>query len=175
MAESVDTPARIGVLFVCHANICRSPLAEGIFRFLARARGIEAGFDIDSAGTWAPEGMSPHEYSLDVAATHGIGPELLSRASRGVTPEDMERFAHVIAMDRRNLADLERLRRLSGFGTVEGQWPRVRLMRHVLDPKLEGLDSDVDDPVRGGPADFETTYALLHAACERLLDELAPV
>ncbi len=172
MGESTEAP-RIAVLFVCHANICRSPLAEGIFRHLAAARGLTDRFHIDSAGTWAPDGAPPHEYSLAVAAAHGIGPELLSQASRSITPDDMDRFDHVLVMDRRNLADLERLRRLSAFGDVDSRWPRVRLMRHVVDPSREGAEADVHDPIGKGRDAYDTTYEALLEACTRLLDELA--
>lgn len=172
MGDASASP-RIGVLFVCHANICRSPLAEGIFRHLVAERGLEERFDIDSAGTWAPEGAKPHEHSLAVAAAHGIGAELLSQASRAITPDDMERFDHVLAMDRRNIADLDRLRRLSAFGDVDGRWPRVRLMRHVVDPELEGADADVNDPIGKTRDAYDTTYEALVVACTRLLDELA--
>jgi protein-tyrosine phosphatase len=163
---------RIGVLFVCHANICRSPLAEGIFRHLAHERGVDDRFDVDSAGTWAPDGARPHELSVGVASKHGLDLAALQQRSRAIEPDDMNRFAHVLVMDRRNLADLERLRRISAFGDVEGKWPRVRLLRHVVDRDLSGRESDVPDPVSGGPEDFDETWTLLHAACTRLLDEL---
>lgn len=163
----------IGVLFVCHANICRSPLAEAIFRRLVAERELLDAFLIDSAGTWAPDGAPPHELSVAVAAHHGISAAFLGTGSRAVTPDDMERFDHVLAMDRRNLADLERLRRMSAFGDVEGRWPRVRLLRTVTSPTATGRDADVPDPVRGGPEDFAATYRLLEEACSTLLDELA--
>lgn len=165
-------PATIGVLFVCHANICRSPLAEAVFRHLVVQRDVQSRFHIDSAGTWAPDGALPHEHSVAVATRHGIPAHFLGAGSRAVCPADMERFDHVLVMDRRNLADLERLRRISAFGDVEGRWPRVRLLRTLLAPQAKGLDSDVPDPVRGGPAEFLETYGLIEASCRRLLDEL---
>ena len=172
MGEPTQAP-RIGVLFVCHANICRSPLAEGIFRHLVAERGLTDRFEIDSAGTWAPDGARPHEHSVAVAAAHGIGAELLSQSSRSITPDDMDHFDHVLGMDRRNIADLERLRRLSAFGETDSGWPRVRLMRHVVDPSLEGPDADVHDPIGKGRDAYDTTYETLLEACTRLLDELA--
>jgi protein-tyrosine phosphatase len=162
----------LGVLFVCHANICRSPLAEAVFRHLVSQRGLQARFHIDSAGTWAPDGARPHEHSVAVAERHGIPPHFLGLGSRAVCPEDMDRFDHVLAMDRRNFADLERLRRMSAFADAPGRWPRVRLLRTVLTPHAEGPESDVPDPVRGGPAEFLEAYTLIEASCRRLLDEL---
>jgi protein-tyrosine phosphatase len=181
---------RIGVLFVCHANICRSPLAEAVFRRLVAERGAEDRFEIDSAGTWAPDGALPHEHSVDVGREHGIPVAYFDRVSRAITPDDMDRFDHVLVMDRRNLADIERLRRLSapegrgdlsapkgrgdnsGFGDVERGWPDVRLLRMVLDPAAKGGDAEVPDPIGRGREHYQRTFELVEAACRRLLDEL---
>ncbi|HWB75635.1 MAG TPA: low molecular weight protein-tyrosine-phosphatase [Nannocystaceae bacterium] len=163
----------IGVLFVCHANLCRSPLAEGIFVAQVRARGLEDRFVIDSAGCWAEQGLTPHPNSIEIAARHGLKLEDLVGRSRVVEPEDLHRFDHVLAMDRANLSDLERLRRLSAFGPVAGGRARIRLLRHVVDPRAEGNASDVPDPVRRGLDAYESTYEILSTACARLLDELA--
>jgi protein-tyrosine phosphatase len=170
------TASRIGVLFVCHANICRSPLAEGVFTNLVRARGLEDRFVIDSAGCWADGGHSPHPFSIEIADKHGI--DLRGLRSRGIEPEDLHRFDHILAMDRGNLADLERLRRISlgaslgAFGPVQGGKARIRLFRHVVDPKAQGAAADVADPVRLGIDAYASTYALLVAASEALLDEV---
>ncbi len=160
---------RLGVLFVCHANICRSPLAEGLFLHLARERGVADRLEVDSAGTWAGEGMAPHPRSQALAAEHGF--ELPSR-SRPVAPEDLERFAHILVMDRRNLADMERYQKLSAFGPVVGRGARVRLLRHVTDPTLRGPDADVPDPFRGGPEHYRRVFDMLVQSCSALLDEL---
>lgn len=165
----------IGVLFVCHANLCRSPLAEGIFVAQVRARGLADRFVIDSAGCWAEQGLVPHPNSIEIAARHGLKLEELVGRSRVVEPDDLHRFDHVLAMDRANLSDLERLRRLSAFGPVAGGRARIRLLRHVVDPKAEGLASDVPDPVRRGLDAYESTYEILSTACARLLDELVKV
>ncbi|MEZ6317889.1 MAG: low molecular weight protein-tyrosine-phosphatase [Phycisphaerales bacterium] len=102
------TPARepIGVLFVCLGNICRSPLAEGIFIHIARERGVLDRFRVDSAGTggWHV-GNPPDPRSVAVARKHGI--ELPSRARTfddGL--RESERFEWLIAMDRENEADM---------------------------------------------------------------------
>lgn len=167
-----DELSRIGVLFVCHANQCRSPLAEGIFRHLAAQRGELERFEIDSAGTWARDGVPPHPHSCDVARRHGIDLETLTGVSRSIAPDDLQRFAHVIAMDRANEDDILRLRRISAFGPVEGDQGRVRLLRHVRRPGARGLDADVPDPVGRGPEAYERVYELLVDGCEALLDEL---
>lgn len=167
--------ARIGVLFVCHANMCRSPLAEGVFAHLVAQRGLVDRFTIDSAGTWAADGIGPHPHSVEVAREHGI--DLLTTttaSSRPIRPDDLARFDHVIAMDRANEADIERLTRISAFGAVEGKAARVRLLRAVVDPNARGLDRDVPDPIGRGPEAYARVYDIVEAACVALLDELVP-
>lgn len=165
--------ARIGVLFVCHANMCRSPLAHALFVHRARERGVLDQLDIDSAGTWAAPGIAPHAGSVHVAAEHGLSLDSAG-VSRGLGPEDLQRFAQIIVMDRANLADVERFRRLSAFGASEGGQASVRLLRTVDQPQARGADLDVPDPVRGGEAEFRNVYAMVDRGCEALLDQLIP-
>jgi protein-tyrosine phosphatase len=172
MTAPASGPARRGVLFVCHANMCRSPLAAGVFRHMIVTHGAGERFEIDSAGTWAAEGIPPHPLSVEAARRHGIDPVLLGTASRPIAPGDLERFEHVVAMDRRNLADIERLRRISRFGPVVGGAAKLSLLRRFTDPKASGRDADVPDPVRGGPEHYETAYRIIEAGCRALLEQL---
>jgi protein-tyrosine phosphatase len=165
-----DAP-RVGVLFVCHANICRSPLAHALFVHRADARGLLHRFDIDSAGTWAADGILPHVNSVAVGRHHGID-LAVAGTSRIIAPEDLQRFHHVIAMDRDNEMDIVRLRRLSVFGTVDGPQARIRLLRRVAQPNAQGKDADVPDPIGRGPESFQRTYEIIQAGVEALLDEL---
>lgn len=165
-------PKRRGVLFVCHANMCRSPLAAGVFLHLLAQRGMSERFDVDSAGTWAADGIPPHPLSVDVARRYGIDVALLGSASRSIAPGDLDRFEHVVAMDRRNLADIERLRRISAFGPVVGGTAKLSLLRRFSDPKASGRDADVPDPVRGGPEHYETAYRIIDAGCRALLEQM---
>ncbi len=162
---------RIGVLFVCHANMCRSPLAHGLFVHRAQERGVLDRLEVDSAGTWAANGIPPHPGSLHVAHEHGISLESAG-TSRSISPDDLQRFAHIVVMDRANLADVERLRRLSAFGAVEGDQANVRLLRMIDTPQVRGGELDVPDPVRGGEPEFRHVYALVDRGCRALLDEL---
>lgn len=172
MSETRRDDERHGVLFVCHANICRSPLAAGIFSHLARQRGVEGRFDIDSAGAWAADGMSPHRLSIAAAERHGIDVALLGEGSRTLRPDDLDRFVDIVVMDRRNLADVERLRRISAFGPVVGGSARISLLRRYADPKAKGRAADVPDPVRGGPEHFEAAFEIIETGCRALLDVL---
>jgi len=152
----------IGVLFVCLGNICRSPLAEGVFRHLVRADGLEEHFHIDSAGTSAYHlGDPPDSRTAAVAERRGV--ELTSRG-RQVTGEDLNRFDWVLAMDGENLARLQRLSERA-HGTAE-----VRLLR-AFDPEAEG-DMEVPDPYHGGPEGFERVHDMVERACRGLLDHL---
>jgi len=164
--------ARRGVLFVCHANMCRSPLAQGVFQHLLAQRGVSERFEVDSAGTWAADGIPPHPLSVEAARRHGIDAALLGTASRSIVPDDLDRFELVVAMDRRNLADIERLRRISAFGPVLGGTAKLSLLRRFSNPKASGRDLDVPDPVRGGPEQYEAAYAIIDAGCRALLDSL---
>lgn len=168
-----DAPsARHGVLFVCHANMCRSPLAAGIFTHLLVAAGLTERFEVDSAGTWAPEGVAPHPLSVEAARRHGIDVALLGERSRAIVPDDLDRFGDIVVMDRRNLADIERLRRISAFGPVMGGTARISLLRRFAEPKAKGRSADVPDPVRGGPEQFEASYTIIEAGCRALLQSL---
>ncbi len=149
------------VLFVCLGNICRSPLAEGVFLHLARERGLDGELVIDSAGTGSWHVGEPADRrSRAEARRHGI--ELESRA-RQVTTADARDFDLVLAMDRSNLRDLERL-----FGPEPTT--DLRLFRS-WDPEAPG-DADVPDPYYGGPDGFEEVHRMITRTCEALLDEV---
>ncbi len=150
-----------GVLFVCLGNICRSPLAEGIFIHMARQRGMLDRFDIDSAGTGAYHaGERADPRSIRVAKKHGV--ELVSIARQFQPREDIDRFDLIIAMDRENE------RNLLGKGAPRD---RLRLMRSY-DPALagaRGAELDVPDPYFGEGDGFQSVYDMLTRACSGLL------
>ncbi|HSH74810.1 MAG TPA: low molecular weight protein-tyrosine-phosphatase [Longimicrobiales bacterium] len=146
---------------MCLGNICRSPLAENVFRHLVREAGLDSRFEVDSAGTGSWHiGESPDARATMVARNHGI--ELEGRA-RQVTPDDLRRFDYVLAMDRDNLRSLERL---AGARDVSAD---IRLLRHY-DPQ-EGGD-EVPDPYYGGASGFENVFEIVKRSCQGLLAEL---
>ena len=154
-----EQPTR--VLFVCLGNICRSPLAEGVFRSLVRTRELESSYLVDSAGTGAwHAGESPDQRSVEVARRNGV---VLTGRARQVEAHDFEDFDYVIAMDRQNLLELRTLGR-SQQGEVH-----LHLLRD-FDP--EPGDGQVPDPYYGGPDGFELMYMMLNRACEAFLDHL---
>ncbi len=152
------------VLFVCLGNICRSPLAAGVFQHLAAARNAADRFVVDSGGLggWhAGEPADPR--SIAVARKYGI--ELNGRARRVAPATDFARFDLLVPMDianRRGLLELGALPQ------------RVRMMRS-FDPDLAGVAEarlEVPDPYTGGAREFEDVYRMLVGACEGMLDEL---
>lgn len=158
----MNAPERVSVLFVCLGNICRSPLAEGVFRALAAEADLGDRFRIDSAGTGAYHvGEAPDARSVAVAHDHGVH---LTGLARQVTSKDLLAFDWVIAMDASNRRNLEAL------AGPEGR-RRIRLLRD-FDP--EGPGADVPDPYYGGPEGFQNVYRIVDRACRNLLKELAP-
>ena len=153
---------RIGVLFVCLGNICRSPLAEGLFVHKAHEHGQAGRFYVDSAGTgqWhVGEGVD--QRMIDIAKKKGV--KLISRA-RQITSDDFTRFRHIICMDHSVLTRVLKL----------GAPPdRTRLLlRKKSRSKTPAAGEDVPDPYLGGKEEFEAVYDMVDHACDVLLDEL---
>ena len=152
----------VGVLFVCLGNICRSPLAEGVFRHLVDARGLGSRFKIDSAGTSGyHDGDAPDPRTSAVARKRGI--ELGGR-SRKLTRSDLDAFDYVMVMDAENRAAVAEL--------AAGSAPhaQVRQLRE-FDPEANG-NLDVPDPYYGGTRAFEDVQDMVERACNALLDHI---
>jgi protein-tyrosine phosphatase len=151
------------ILFVCLGNICRSPLAEGVFLHLVREGPGEGAFEVDSAGTGSWHVGEPADRrARAVARKHGV--DLQCRA-RQVREEDFREFDLIVAMDRENLARLEALRDRAGAPA------EIRLLRE-FDPEGDG-DLEVPDPYYGGPEGFDRVYEMVHRSCAALLESLA--
>jgi protein-tyrosine phosphatase len=152
--------ASVSVLFVCLGNICRSPMAEGVFLHLT---GEDPRIRVDSAGTGAwHTGEAADARARDTAQQHGV--HLPSRA-RQVRPEDFHEFDLIVAMDDANLRDLERLAERSG-GDAE-----LRLFRE-FDEEAAPHDREVPDPYYGGDAGFEIVFQMVDRASRGLLAHL---
>lgn len=149
------------VLFVCLGNICRSPLAEGVFLHLAEQANVDDALTVDSAGTGAWHvGERPDPRSLEVAHRHGV--ELPGHARR-VTEDDFRRFDRIVAMDRANLRDLEAIRPDDATAVLE-------LLR---DHDPEPGDGEVPDPYYGGDDGFDRVYEMVLRSCRVLLEDLS--
>ena len=150
------------VLFVCLGNICRSPLAEGVFRKSVEARALDKKFPhefkIDSAGTgdWHI-GAPPDPRAQHAAARRGI--DLSGLRARQADADDMNAFDYIIAMDHANYASL---RRLAGA--------RHRHKVHLFLALCPDIDRDeVPDPYYGDAQGFDEVLDLIEQACEGLL------
>ena len=155
-------PHDISVLMVCLGNICRSPMAEGVFRHLIQAEGLADRVRVDSAGTGSwHAGESPDIRSIRTAAGHGV---TLSGSARQLRPEDFGTFDYVVAMDGSNLENLER------YTESIGGEAALYLLRE-FDPE-GGPGAEVPDPYYGGGSGFEDVYEMVERSCRGLLDHI---
>lgn len=152
------------ILFLCLGNICRSPIAEEVFRQKVQQANLHAQFTcIDSAGL-----IDYHEGELadprmrDHASRRGYA---LTHRSRPLTEEDFYTFDHILAMDKDNL------RRLQAKAPQPELMQKVALLSDYL---TEHPDYDhIPDPYYGGSADFERVIDLCEDACQQLLQRLS--
>lgn len=146
------------LLFVCLGNICRSPMAEGVFRRMAAEAGLRDAIRIDSAGTgdWHV-GEPPDRRAIAAAARRGI--DITGLRARQVYENDLQSFGHILVMDRSNLAALQRM-------AVPGGTVPELFLRHA--PGV-GVD-DVPDPYMTGG--FDEVLELIETASAGLLRSL---
>ena len=155
--------AKTSVLFVCLGNICRSPLADGIFTHLVNQKNLAHKFHIDSCGTGAWHvGNPPDPRSILVAAKNNIDLTNL-RARQFDADTDPTEFDWIIPMDASNHRELIKQ------GTPK---TKLRLMRSYDQTITTKKAPDVPDPYYGGDDGFDKVYEMLMRACEGMLNEL---
>ncbi len=155
----------ISVLFVCLGNICRSPLAEGVFSDLVKKKGLSNEISCDSAGTQGYHiGNLPDYRSRRVAVDKGIS---LIHKARKLVSDDYAQFDYIVAMDESNYAHIQSLSyRSTGFDMPED---RLFLFREFDSLSQE---KDVPDPYYEDMAAFEEVYEIAVRCSENLLDFL---
>ena len=143
------------ILFICHGNICRSPMAEFIMKDLVKQAGLEHQFHIESAATSTEEIGSPvYPPAKRKLAEHGI--DCTGKTARQLTKSDYSKYDLLIGMDRANLRNMRR---------ICGGDPNDKM--HLL-MDYTGHPGDVADPWYTN--DFETTWRDVLAGCRGLLD-----
>lgn len=145
---------KIKILFVCHGNICRSPMAEFVMRDLVNKAGLGNQFHIESAATSREEIGNPvYPPAKKMLALHGIRCD--GHAARQITKKDYHEFDYIIGMEQYNVRNMMR---------ILGSDPdcKIRLLRDFTNSP-----GDIADPWYSG--DFETTYQQVLEGCEGLL------
>lgn len=149
----------IRVLFVCLGNICRSPLADAIFKNKVAAAGMHAQFQSDSAGTSDFHiGELPDERTIKCASRYTLP---LNHRCRQVNRTDFRDFEYILAMDDNNLRVLNNLKVSYGFADKQ-----IYLMRDFV-PESQGMS--VPDPYYGKEEGFELIYQILDEALDCFL------
>jgi len=154
-------PPRLRLLMVCTGNICRSPMAEAVLRSKLQNSGIGPLVQVDSAGTHGfHKGTPADPRAVALAARRGY--QLDKLRSRPLVAADFSQFDLLLAMDRDNLATLQKRCPPAGQDRLQ------LLMAHA--PQL-GAD-EVPDPYFGAAAGFERALDLIEPACDGLLLEI---
>ena len=146
------------VLFICHGNICRSPMAEFVMKALVKARGLENEYLIESAAVSLEEIGNPiYPPAKRCLTQHGIPFDNAKRA-RQITRADYARFDRIICMDGSNLRWLRRI-------IPDDPERKIHLLMAYT-----GMGRDVADPWYTG--DFETAFQDILEGCEAMLDSV---
>ena len=148
----------IRILFICHGNICRSPMAEFVMKDLVAKAGLDGQIYVESAATSTEEiGNDIHYGTRSKLRAEGI--PFTRRAARRITARDYENFDYIIGMDSYNMRNIERM-----LGD-----DRAHKVYRLLD-FTDRAGCDIADPWYTG--DFDTTFDEISAGCRGLLERI---
>lgn len=149
------------ILFVCLGNICRSPTADGVMRKLVADAGLEKTILVDSAGTgdWHI-GHAPDLRTIKAAAKRGYDLSVLR--ARLVNADDFDEFDYILAMDKSNLANLQKMKPAHFTGHLG----------LFMDFAPDMGYREVPDPYHGGAEDFELVLDLVEETAQHLLKKI---
>jgi protein-tyrosine phosphatase len=149
----------VRVLFVCLGNICRSPLAQGVFEDVLRREELENEVFVDSAGTGSWHvGNPPDDRAQRRASARGL--DLSVQRARRISPDDCEDFDYVLTMDEQN------------YRTVASLCRGSAVVRPFLDFAPDSSEREVPDPYGGGSEGFDHVLDLVEEASEGLLRDI---
>lgn len=144
----------IKILFVCHGNICRSPMAEFVMKDLVKKEGLEDLFYIESAATSTEEIGNPVHYGTrNKLSSYGIS--TAGKYARRMTKKDYESFDYLIGMDKYNISNIHK---------IVGSNPDKKIYKL---PEFAGTSKDIADPWYTG--NFDETYDDVLEGCKALL------
>lgn len=144
----------ISILFVCHGNICRSPMAESVFANLVKEAGVSEHFSISSAAAHSDEiGNPPHRGTQRILSEKGV--PLVPHRARLMTDEDGTNYDYLIGMDEYNVRDMRRIVKVEHLDKVSKLLDFTARPRAIADPWYTG--------------DFEYTYRDVSEGCNALL------
>lgn len=151
------------ILFFCLGNICRSPLAEALFREHVRARGLQAHYHIESAGTGAYHvGNLPDPGSIRVAKERA-GLDITDQRAQQLLDHHFVEFDYLVAMDHSNQRSAMRLAYSD---------PDKLLLLRDFEPDSAQRGSEVPDPYGGGGDQFNLVFDIVQRCTQNLLDQL---
>lgn len=151
----------VNILFVCLGNICRSTMAEAVFRDKVQKAGLESSINVSSAatGSWNL-GDSPHKGTQEILKNKRINFDGI--CSTKITDEDFEKFDYIIGMDESNISNLLKL-------SPNSKWnDKICLF---LSESIGEKRQEVPDPYYTG--DFDLTYELVDLGTDKWLEKVA--
>ena len=152
---------KVKVLFVCMGNICRSPTAHGVFRYLVAEAGLGTRIEIDSAGTHGYHvGEPPDERATETALARGV--DIGDLRARRAEPEDFLYYDYILAMDQDNYHSLARI-------CPRGMERKLLLL---MDYAPDLRRREVPDPYYGGQQGFDQVFDMVEAAARGLLADI---